>query len=51
MREGGKSGGTRLDLMKHGRGINDRDDRSSGVEIRITEAFAKINPTEPLILA
>jgi hypothetical protein len=28
-----------------------RDDRSSGIEIRIAEAVAKINPTDPLILA
>jgi hypothetical protein len=35
---------TRLDRMKHGSGIKDRDDRSSGTEIRI-------NPTDPLILA
>jgi hypothetical protein len=38
---------TRLDLMKRGRGINGRDDRSSGIEIRMADAFAKINPTEP----
>ena len=37
--------------MKHGSGIKDRDDKSSGVEIRMTEAFTKINPTDPLILA
>jgi hypothetical protein len=37
--------------MKRGRGINGRDDRSSGVEIRMAEALAKINPTDPLILA
>jgi hypothetical protein len=37
--------------MKLGCGIKDRDDRSSGIEIRITEALAKINPTDPLILS
>jgi hypothetical protein len=37
--------------MKHGSGIKDRDDKSSGIEIRIAEALAKINPTDPLILA
>ena len=37
--------------MKHGSGIKDRDDRSSGIEIRIADALAKINPTDPLILA
>ena len=42
---------TRLDRMKHGSGIKDRDDRSNGIEIRISEALAKINPTDPLILA
>ena len=45
------SGGARLDLMKHGRGINGRDDKSSGIDIRMTEALAKVNPTDPLILA
>ena len=49
-REGAKSGVTRLDHMKHGSGIKDRDDRSSGIEIRIAESLAKINPTDPLIL-
>ena len=51
MREGAKSGATRLDLMKRGRGINGRDDKSSGIEIRMTDALAKSNPTDPLILA
>jgi hypothetical protein len=41
---------TRLDHMKHGSGIKDRDDRSSGIEIRIVESLVKINPTDPLIL-
>jgi hypothetical protein len=36
--------------MKHGRGINDRGEKSSGIEIRMTDALAKINPTDPLIL-
>jgi hypothetical protein len=44
------SGVTRLDRMKRGNGIKGRDDRSSGIEIRIAEALAKINPTDPLIL-
>jgi hypothetical protein len=35
----------------NGRGINDRDDKSSGIDIRMTDALAKINPTDPLILA
>jgi hypothetical protein len=37
--------------MKHGSGIKGRDDKSSGIEIRMTDALAKINPTDPLILA
>jgi hypothetical protein len=35
--------------MKRGRGIDDRDDRSSGIEIRMAETLVKINPTDPLI--
>jgi hypothetical protein len=37
--------------MKRGRGINDRDEKSSGIDILMTDALAKINPTDPLILA
>jgi len=37
--------------MKRGGGIKDRGDKSSGIEILMAEAFAKINPTDPLILA
>jgi hypothetical protein len=37
--------------MKRGRGVKDRDDKSSGIEIRMADALAKINPTDPLILA
>ena len=50
-REGARSGVTRLDRLKRGSGIKDRDDRSIGIEIRIAEDLAKINPTDPLILA
>jgi hypothetical protein len=50
-REGAKKGATRLDHMKHGSGIKGRDDRSSGIEIHIADTLAKINPTDPLILA
>ena len=50
-REGTKSGAARLGRMKRGRGMNGRDDKSSGIEIRMTDALAKINPTDPLILA
>ncbi len=49
-REGAKNGVAHLERMKHGSGIKDRDDRSSGIEIRIADALAKINPTDPLIL-
>ncbi len=31
--------------MKRGSGIKDRDDKSSGLVILMSEAFAKINPT------
>jgi len=48
---GAKSGAARLERMKHGRGIKDRDDKSSGIEIRMADDLAKINPTDPLILA
>ena len=37
--------------MKHGSGTKDRDDKSSGIEILMDEAFDKINPTDPLRLA
>ncbi len=50
-REGARSGVTRLDHMKRGSGIKDRDDRSRGIEILIADALVKINPTDPLILA
>ena len=36
--------------MKRGKGINGRDDRSSGIEILMADAFDKINPTDPLRL-
>jgi hypothetical protein len=37
--------------MKRGHGIKGRDDVSSGVEILMADAFAKIKPTDPLRLA
>jgi hypothetical protein len=37
--------------MKHGSGIKDRDDKSIDTEILMTEGFAKISPTDPLILS
>ena len=42
---------TRLDRLKRGSGMKGRGDRSIGIEIRIADALAKINPTDPLILA
>jgi hypothetical protein len=36
--------------MKHGHGIKGRDDKSSGIEIHISEVFDKIKPTDPLML-
>ncbi len=50
-REGVKSGAARLERMKRGRGMHGRDDKSSGIEILMVDALAKINPTDPLILA
>jgi hypothetical protein len=49
-KEGAKSVVGLLEGMKHGRGIKGLDDKSSGMEILMAEAFAKINPTDPLIL-
>ncbi len=40
-----------LERMKRGSGIKDRDDRSSGIEILMTDVFDKINPTDLLRLA
>jgi hypothetical protein len=34
-----------------GGGIKVRDDKSSGIEILMTEPFVKIKPTDPLMLA
>jgi hypothetical protein len=48
--EGATSGIGRLERMKHGNGIMDRDDRSIGAEILISDSFVKINPTDPLRL-
>jgi hypothetical protein len=40
-----------LERRKHGGGIKGLDDKSRGMEILMTEGFAKIKPTDPLILA
>ena len=49
-KEGAKSGIGRLERTKRGNGIKDRDDRSSGIEILMTDTFVKIKPTDPLRL-
>ena len=49
-REGAKSVVGLLERMKRGKGIKGLDDKSSGMEILMTDVFVKINPTDPLIL-
>ena len=34
---------------KHGDGMKNRVDKSRGIETRITEAFAKVRPTDPFV--
>ncbi len=36
--------------MKRGKGIKDKDDRSSGINILMVDVFVQINPTEPFRL-
>ena len=36
--------------MKRGSGMDDREERSEGIEIRIADAFAIIKPTVPFKL-
>ena len=50
-REGTKSGVGRRERMKRGSGMDDLEERSKGIEIRITDAFAIIKPTAPFKLA
>ena len=50
-REGAKSGMGRLERMKLGSGKKGRDDKSSGIEILMPDAFSRINPTDPLRLS
>ena len=47
--KGRKSGVGLLERMKRGRGIKVLDDKSNGMEILMTESFAKIKPSDPLI--
>jgi hypothetical protein len=49
-REGAKSGRGCLRRIQRDRGIKDRDYKSRGIEILMSEAFTKINPTDPLLL-
>ena len=41
----------RRERMKRGSGMEDREERSKGIEIRIADAFAIIKPTAPFKLA
>jgi hypothetical protein len=36
--------------MKQGSGMEDREERSKGIEIRIADAFTIIKPTTPFII-
>jgi hypothetical protein len=49
--EGVTSGVGRRERMKGDSGIKDRDERSRGIEILMTDAFAKSKPTEPFRLS
>jgi hypothetical protein len=50
MREGvRKRGWGRRQRRKHGGGMQNRVDKSRGIETRITEAFAKVRPTDPFV--
>ena len=40
----------RRERMKRGSGMKDRDERSRGIEMRITDAFTIIKPTTPFKL-
>ena len=40
-----------LERIKRGNGIKDRDDKSNGIEILMSETFAKIKPNDPFKLA
>jgi hypothetical protein len=50
-REGARSGVERRELMKRDNDMEDRDERSRGIEIRMTDVFSQIKPTEPFRLA
>jgi hypothetical protein len=46
-----KSGVGRRERMKYGRGTQDREERSKGIEIHIGDSFVIIKPTGPFKLA
>jgi hypothetical protein len=46
-RQGAECGRGRLERMKHGNGINGRDDKSIGIEILMSEVSPKSNPLTP----
>ena len=50
MREVAKSGVGRHERMNRGSGIEGREERSKGIEIRIADAFAIIKPNAPFKL-
>jgi hypothetical protein len=43
--KGVKSGVVLLERMKHGYGIKDREDKSSGIEFLIVKTFANVSQT------
>ena len=50
-KRGVKNGVGRHKRMNRGRGMQVREERSKGIEIRIADAFVIIKPTEPFKLA
>jgi hypothetical protein len=50
VRKGDRRGVKRREWMKRDNGMKDRDERSRGIEIHMTDDFSKINPTEPFRL-
>ena len=50
MREGAKGGVGRHERMKLGRGMQDREERSKGIEIHTSDDFIIIKPTTPFKL-
>ena len=46
---GEEGGGEPVTTVKHGGGMKNRVDKSRGIATRITEAFTKVRPTDPLM--